>query len=259
MKIITGKQNTARRTMIYGVHGVGKSTIAAQAPNCLLMNLEDGLSDIDCSRTDVIKDFETLMTSLLWLAENDHDFENVAIDTVDWLETLIHKSVAEAASKDSIADIGYGAGYKQALTYWDRVIFALDWLRREKSIGVILLAHADIKRFDSPESDSYDRYQPALHPLASSLVQEWCDEVLFASYEIHTRSEDQGFNKKRTIAVDGSRRYLRTQETAAVIAKNRLSMPPEIGFGWAEYASYFSGKPGNIEGVVVDGSSKAIQ
>jgi hypothetical protein len=45
-----------------------------------------------------------------------------------------------------------------------------------------------------------------------------------------------------------------------VLAKNRLNMPPEIPFprhgGWAEYAKYFP-KPGNIAGVVKDGSSKA--
>ena len=74
------------------------------------------------------------------------------------------------------------------------------------------------------------------------------------------RKEDQGFNKTRNIAIDGGERYLRTTETAAVLAKNRLSMPPEIPFprggGWAEYARYFP-KPGNIDGVVKDGSSKA--
>jgi len=161
--------------------------------------------------------------------------------------------VALKASKDNIADIGYGAGYKQALSFWDRVLFALDWLRSERGMGIILLAHADIKRFESPEQDSYDRYQPALHPLASALIQEWCDEVLFASYRVFTRQEDQGFNKKRTISVSDGERYVRTQETAAVQAKSRLAMPPEIPFDWDSYAKCFTG---NVDGIVVNGSSK---
>jgi len=253
MKITKGKKKIARRTMLYGVHGVGKSTWASKAPDVLFLNIEDGLNDIDCSRSDLIKDFDRVMDALRWLAEEKHNFRFVAIDSVDWLEKLIHKAVAGAAEKKSIADIGYGAGYKQALSYWDRVTFALDWLRTERGIGVILLAHADIKRFESPEQDSYDRYQPALHPLASSLIQEWCDEVMFASYRVFTRKEDQGFNKERTVAIGDGERYVRTQETAAVQAKSRLEMPKEIPFDWASYEEYFTG---NVDGVVSNGSSK---
>jgi hypothetical protein len=69
--------------------------------------------------------------------------------------------------------------------------------------------------------------------------QEWSDEVLFASYRVFVRKEDQGFNKERTIAVDGNERYVRTQESAAVLAKNRLSMPAEIEFNWLAYQTHF--------------------
>lgn len=260
MNIHKGKKNKPRRTMLYGVHGVGKSTFAAQAPNTIFLNLEDGLNDIDCASTDCLKDFDRVMDSLRWLGNGKHEFQNVAIDTIDWLEQLIHKEVAKSASKTSIADIGYGAGYKQALAYWDRVTFALDWLRSECNMGVILLAHSEVKRFESPEAESYDRYRPALHDLASSTLQEWCDEVMFASYRVFVRKEDQGFNKERAIAVGDGERYLRTQETAAVMAKNRLSLPPEISFEWSAYAEHFNvaaPPAGNIAGIVVNGSSKA--
>lgn len=262
MKITTGKQPKPRRTMLYGVHGIGKSTWAAQAPQCLFLNLEDGLSDIECSRSEVIISFDQLLDCLRWLNEEKHDFLNIAVDTADWLERLIHKTVAHAASKDSIADIGYGAGYKQALAYWDKVLFALDWLRAERGIGIILLAHCDVKRFEPPEQDGYDRYQPALHSLASAKIQEWCDEVLFVNYEVRVSKEDKGFNQTRTKAtrVEGAARQIQTQETAGVVAKNRLSLPLHIEFSWASYAQYFSSTPaGNIEGVVVDGSSKVRQ
>jgi hypothetical protein len=241
--------------MLYGVHGVGKSTWASQAPDCLMLNLEDGLNDIDCHRTEHLTTFDSVMDALRWLGNSKHDFRNIAIDSLDWLESLIHHDVAKAAGKSSIGEIGYGAGYKQAVAYWDKILFALDWLRSEKNIGIIVLAHCAIKRFESPEADSYDRYQPALHDLASSLWQEWCDEVLFASYRVFVRKEDQGFNKERAVAVGGTERYIRTQESAAVIAKNRLGMPEEIPFTWAAYAACFP-KPGNVSGVVVDGSSK---
>ena len=260
MEIHKGKKIQPRRTLLYGVHGVGKSEFASQAPGCVFLNLEDGLNDINCESSGVLSSFEQIMDALRWLAESDHGYQNVCIDSVDWLEMMIHKEVAHKAGKPSIADIGYGAGYKQALALWDRVLFALEWLRKEKGIGVILLAHADIKKFSSPEQDSYDRYQPALHDLGSALWREYVDECMFASYRVYTRKEDQGFNRERAVAIGDGERYLRTRESAAVMAKNRLSLPAELPFTWDAYAEHFAAVPNtnqNIEGVVVDGSSKA--
>lgn len=255
MQIKKGKQVLPRRVMLYGVHGVGKTTWAAQAPDCLIMNLEDGCNDVDCHHTERMLDFDSFNLGLSWLNNNKHSFKWLAIDTVDWLEKLIHTKVAKDAGKKSVSDIGYGAGYKQALTYWDDVLFRLNWLRTEHGMGIILLAHSDVKRFQSPEQDSYDRYSPALHDLASKLWQEWCDEVLFASYRVFTRKEEQGFNRERTIAVGDGERFIRTQETAAVLAKNRLQLPAELDFTWAAYAQHLPAT-GNIAGKVVNGSSK---
>lgn len=239
MKILSGKQKAPRKCLMYGTHGIGKSTWASQAPGCIILNLEDGLNNIDCQRTEHLTTLEGVNEALDWLIASKHDFFTVAIDSMDWLEGIIHQVVAKAANKESIADIGYGAGYKQSLTYWDRIMLRLDMLRSDRKMSVILLAHANVKRFESPDHDSYDRYQPALHDTASSMWQEWSDEVLFASYRVFVRKEDLGFNKERTIAVDANERYIRTQESAAVLAKNRLGMPAEIEFNWEAYQAHF--------------------
>lgn len=277
MKINRGKTpKPGRRIMLYGVHGVGKSTWAAQAPDTLFLNVEDGLDDIDCAKTEQIKTVGDLMAALKYLALGEEKFRWLAIDTLDHLEQFIWKDVAEEAGKPSIGDIGYGAGYKRALAMWGEIQTALDYLRNRMGMGTIALAHADIKRFESPEQDSYDRYRPALHDTASALWQEWSDEVLFASYRVYTKKEDLGFNKERAIAVGQGERYLRTTETAAVVAKNRLGLPPELDFTWNAYAQYLPGAQpvqqapqaeayqppgtpaeGNINGIVKDGSSKS--
>ena len=239
MKVLSGKQKAPRKCMLYGTHGIGKSTWAAQAPGAIFLNLEDGLNDIDCNRTEHITKFEGVIESLIWIGTQKHDFYTLVIDSMDWLESLIHHEVTTKAQKESIADIGYGAGYKQALRYWDRVMMNLEHIREHRKMMIILLAHANVKRFESPDQDSFDRYQPALHDSASSMWQEWCDEVLFASYRVFVRKEDQGFNKERTIGLGGTERYIRTQESAAVIAKNRLALPEELEFTWDAYVSHF--------------------
>ena len=247
MKRLKGKLPKPRRTLLYGVHGIGKPTWATQAPNCLLLNIEDGVGDIDCAKTEHLTTLDQINEALLWLANEKHDFEHVAIDSADWLEGLIHSEIAKKAGKDSIADIGYGAGYKQALAVWDKILFKLDWLRTDRKMGIILLAHCAIKKHQDPEQESYDRYQPALHDLASAMLQEWSDEVLFASYRVYLKKEDQGFGKTRSLAMGGTERYIRTQETAACLAKNRLEgMPPEIEFLWSEYAQWFAVNPVSV-------------
>lgn len=239
MKIFTGKVKAPRKCMLYGTHGIGKSTWAAEAPGVVFLNLEDGLNNIDCSRSDHITSLEGVLEFLNWLIAAEHQFYTLAIDSMDWLESIIHAVVAEKANKAHIADIGYGAGYKQALGIWDRIMMLLEMLRAERRMGIVLLAHASVKRFESPDQDSYDRYQPALHDSASAMWQEWSDEVLFASYRVYIRKEDLGFDKERAIPVDGNERFLRTQESPAVLAKNRLHMPPEIEFSWGAYQACF--------------------
>ena len=260
MKIVRGKKVQPRRVLLYGTHGIGKSSWAAQAPDVLFLNLEDGLNDIDAAKTEHLGSLELVVRALTYLNQEQHDFKWLAIDTVDWLEALIHHEVARKAGKATIGDIAFGAGYKSAQADWDKLLTLLDWLRTEKGIGIILLAHAAIKKFADPMGDSYDRYQPALHETAAATLQEWADEVLFATYRVHTRKQDEGFGKERIIAGGSGERLLRCTETPAALAKNRLALPDTIEFSWQAYANYFpqqtAAPAGNIAGVVVDGSSK---
>jgi hypothetical protein len=263
VKITRGKKIVPRRVLLYGTHGIGKSSWAAQAPDVLFLNLEDGLNDIDVAKTEHLIRLEQVMEALTFLATQKHDFRWVAIDSVDWLEGLIHAEVAREAGKATIGDIGYGAGYKSAMAYWDKILTMLDWLRTEaeRKLGVILLAHTAVKKYTDPMTDSYDRYQPALHETAAATLQEWCDEVLFASYRVHTRKQDEGFGKERIIAGGSGERLIRCTETPGALAKNRLTMPETIDFSWAAYAQYFTqaAPAENIGGIVVDGSSKKTE
>jgi hypothetical protein len=260
VKITRGKKIMPRRVLLYGTHGIGKSSWAAQAPDVLFLNLEDGLNDIDAAKSEHLTALSSVLESLTWLASQKHGFKWVAIDSVDWLEALIHHEVAREAGKATIGDIGYGAGYKSAVAYWDKILTMLDWLRSECGLGIILLAHTQIKKYTDPMTDSYDRYQPALHETAAATLQEWCDEVLFACYRVHTRKQDEGFGKERVIAGGSGERLIRCTETPGALAKNRLSLPETIDFNWTAYAAHFAQPTsGNIGGIVVDGSSKKTE
>ncbi len=115
---------------------------------------------------------------------------------------------------------------------------ALGVYRYERGMMVVLIAHAKIERFENPETDPYDRYSPRLNKHASALVQEWCDEVLFASYKVHTKQTDEGFDKTRTRGIGTGDRILRTTERPAHMAKNRLNLPEEMPLDFRVYAEH---------------------
>ena len=262
MKIVKGVVRHPRRVLLYGVHGCGKSTWASEAPSPLFVDIEGGLSDIDCERTPVLGTMSEINDALTFVLTGDHQYRTLVIDTVDWLEAIIHRQVAISAQVKSITDIGYGKGYGAAVPIWHWVMSQLDAIRAQRKMGVILLSHAKIQPYQSPTSDSYDRFEPDLHKSSSSVLQEWCDEVLFADYRIYTKQHDEGFNRKRTTAIGGKERFLTTCESATCLPKNRASLPAELPMAWSAYAAalqeHYAAKPaaGNIEGIVTDGHSK---
>lgn len=272
MKIIKGITPAPRRVLLYGEHGVGKGTWASKSPGAFFLDIEGGLNDIDCERTERLGSARAVSEALTWLLHGDHDYKTCVVDTVDWLEQLIHKQIVSDENNPkikSVADIGYGKGYARAIPIWSWFLSQLEELRTQKKMAVILLSHAKIERYESPESESYDRYSPDLHKSSSSMIQEWCDEVLFASTRVYTKKQDEGFNRSRNVAVGGKERYIRTSESAASIAKNRLNLPPELPLEWSAYMDaikcyYATAKPAtvketksaDISGIIVDGSSK---
>lgn len=284
MRILSGPAPKPRRILLYGQHGVGKSTFASQAPGAIFLNVEDGLGDIDCHRTDKLNSYADVISTISWLAGNDHPYKTVVVDTLDWLEGFIFQAVAAEKSKSEIEDIGYGKGYKFAAKKWHFLLKGFEYLRDAKGMTTIFLAHAKIEKFDNPEGERYDRYEPDLNEIGSSIVQEWCDEVLFASFRVTIVTEDNGFNRTRGRAIGGKERFIRTNESAAAIAKNRLRLPDELEFSWAHLAQYLpqprpvaqpaaaapapapvaavapppepAGLGVDIGGLVVDGSSK---
>lgn len=254
MKIIQGKQQKPRKLLIYGPHGVGKSTLASGAPRPVFLDVEDGLNDLDVAKTERLTTALDVHGSLVWLGGNEHPYQSVVIDSLDWLERLIWARVAQREEKESIEEIPYGRGYKFALKIWDTMLQSLGSLMTSKQMHVVLLAHAKVAKFSPPDADSYDRYEPALHDLANRLIQEWCDEVLFLNTRIMTRSTDEGFGQKRKIAIGGKDRVIKTSESASVIAKSRCDLPEEMDCEtfWQTYL----GSKQNIKGVVTEGSSK---
>lgn len=171
------------------------------------------------------------MAALAELASQEHDFETVVVDSLDWLERLIWQEVCTAENVSNIEKIGFQKGYTYALNFWRKFLDALDVLRRHRGMAVILIAHTKIEKFQTPEDSAFDRFTPRLHKLAASVVMEWCDEVFFATYSTTT-------DPKKVKNITSPERVMRTCEGPTHVAKNRLGMPYELPLEWAAYDYY---------------------
>lgn len=240
-QIHIGKRSTPPRILLYGTEGIGKSTFAAQAPNPIFISTEDGLDEINCASFPLARKFTDVETYLSALAIEPHDYQTVVIDSCDWLEQLIWDDLCQIAHVSTIekVDGGYGKGYTAALGYWRQFCDALESLRTQRNMAVILIAHAKVERFEDPESSAYDRYAPRLHKHATALLTEWSDAVLFATRKFRTESEEVGFGRERTIAVglgkDGGERIIRTVGGPSCVAKNRYNLPYEMALSWEAF------------------------
>lgn len=245
-KVRRGKQpSRPRRVLLYGVHGIGKTTWSAQWPKPIIVPTEDGVGDVECDSLPVCKSVTDAWLAVQELAGiAEHEYETIVIDSADWLERLIWRDLCAKAGKESIADFGYGKGYVDAARQFERFLVKLDEARNSDSrpCHIVFLAHSQIVKYESPDGASYDRFAPKLHRETSGLLQEWADEVLFAQYEVVVTKSDEGFGRKRTVPLGNARRVVRTQEAPAYLAKNRLGLPETIGLDFSELAPFLANK-----------------
>jgi hypothetical protein len=232
-KVTSGIQKRPYYLLMHGLPGIGKSSFAAEAPKPIFLCAEKGTNHLNVSRLE-LSSFAEFKAAIKELAETNHDFKTVVIDTVDHVEPLIFKEVLKdkGGGKTSIEDIGYAKGYIFALEYWQQLIHELEALRDSKGMNVILLAHTEVKAFNDPQlTEAYDRYQVKLHHKAAGLIIDRVEGVLFANYKAFLHKADGGKSK----ALGDGSRVIYTEHRPSFVAKNRHDLPFELPLSWADF------------------------
>jgi len=248
-----GRIKTPQRILLYGVEGIGKSTFASQAPAPIFIGSEEGTNELDVERLEEATSWDAAVDQLHYLGSEPHNWNTVVLDTVDVLEILIHAKICKESGKKSIGDFDYGRGYVAALNEFHLLTNLLDHLRKAKGMGVILLGHARVRRFDNPEGDDYDRYKLTLHEGASDFLRGWSDMVLFANYETFVSAEND-----RAKAFSSGARVLYTEWRAAFDAKNRHGLPFKLPLSWDAFAAAMAA-PRDVAGLLEDIECKISQ
>lgn len=238
-----GQLRTALRHLFYGVEGVGKSSLAADAPAPIFLDVEGGADNLDVARYPfrvdahgnvepnghVPRNYDDVTAAIEDLIANPgHGFGSVVIDTVDALEALVHRHLCEKTGRSGIEDFGYGKGYKAAVEELRRFLARLDVLRAS-GVRIILLGHSAVTTFKNPEGEDFDRYQLHVHRDFGGQIKEWCDVVGFIRFDGGAaKLAGDAAMAKRARGWSSGKRIIHLAREAAWDAKCRLSLPAEL-------------------------------
>lgn len=234
MNITRGKIQSAKKVVIYGAEGIGKSTFAAQFPEPLFIDTEGSTKELDVARFDKPTSWAMLLGQIDYVIANK-PCKTLVIDTVDWAESQCLESVCAAHGKKGIEDFGYGNGYVYEKEEFGKFLNKLNDVINS-GINVVLTAHAIMRKFEQPdEIGSYDRWELKLGKkttnLISPLVKEWSDMLLFANYKTLSVAVDKDGKKHKA---QGGKRVMFTSHHPCWDAKNRYGLAEELPFEYEQ-------------------------
>lgn len=215
MKIIAEKTPLAPKFMVYSSAGVGKTTLASNLKNSLIIDIEGGANFLDTPRTPQVTSLEEFYSIMveLWKAP-EREFDYIVIDTVDWLVRLIVEQVA-GINKQNLTETlnrsngGYGNG-KQILENHVRTkLLPMLVAMEKKGYGICLLAHSNQVDMIDGEGTAIRQITPKIDINTMNAFVEWCDSVFYL---------------KRGMSGE---RKLQFESDDIALAKNRLGLTGE--------------------------------
>ena len=121
--------------LLYGAPKVGKTTMLSKLDNCLIIDTEQGANMLE-GYIEAINSREELV-NLLKEATEGHEFDYVAIDTIDKIADWAEQSVCEEEGVSAIQDLAFGKGFALAR---NKVLNTVKYLRQLFPY-VILIGH----------------------------------------------------------------------------------------------------------------------
>lgn len=212
MNIIKGKTKPkGLRVVIYGVHGIGKTTLAAKLPRTVFLDFEDGTHGLAVDKlasADLPKSYDGMKGLIAELKRNRQGYERLVIDTDDKFEQNLATELArEKKVEDIFAVNDYGRTMAVHKSGMASVLDALSELAKS-GMDVIVLAHETSRKVEPLENrettGTYDHHELKLSKTVSPLFMEWADAVIFCAYKTFLVSGEKKSDKAH---VEGGKRW----------------------------------------------------
>ena len=207
------KPNLADLTVLtYGATKIGKSTWCSHAESALFLSTEPGLNSLEVFQIPV-RSWEELLTACGEIAEGNHGFKTVILDTVDNAYKMCAEHVCRKFKVEHESDLGFGKGYALTNNEFQRVLNKLAFM----PCGLYLISHSQEIEIET-RTGKYTKTVPTLPEKARKIVLGLVDMVLYCDIET-------------TAGPDGkmvTRRVMRTKPNLNYEAGDRTGRLPEV-------------------------------
>lgn len=230
-RVQTGVIERPISLMVHGGPGVGKSTFAAGAPDPFFIDTDNRTAHLDVRRINPTS-WEDILEVFRLAAKGELKCSTLVVDTLDHAEMLMHRDLCKTHSVPTIEEVGggYGKGYVVALGEWRRFGVAMDAIRA-RGIGLILLAHSQVKLFQNPSGENYERFELKLDKRAHNFLRERVDGVGYAAFDTQIVKTKDGKAKAKS----SGRATLNFAPSAACETKRFSKFPETCALDWAAF------------------------
>lgn len=238
MEIKKGLIAGAKKVVLYGPEGIGKSTFASKFPDPVFIDTEGSTNALDVARFD--EDFSD-WSKILEAADfalNNPEMKTLVVDSIDWAEQACINFLNKKHGTDNILTMDYGKGSLFVVAEFEKLLTKLSAIIG-KGINVLLVAHAVMRKQELPdEMGAFDRWELKLQSKqVKAMVKEWADMVLFANYKTVVIEDAKSHSKK----AQGGKRVMYTTHHPAWDAKNRHGLDECIDFDYSAIKSIIEG------------------
>lgn len=198
--------------LTYGATKIGKSTFCSNAEGALFLSTEPGLNSLEVFQTP-IRSWDEMLAACAEIAEGNHPFKTVIVDTIDNAYRMCAEHVCRKARIEHESDLGYGKGYALINNEFQRVLNKLAFMQ----YGLFLISHSQNVEIET-RTGKYTKTVPTLPEKARKIVLGLVDMILFCDIETIPGSDG------RTVA----RRVIRTKPSLYYEAGDRTGRLPEV-------------------------------
>lgn len=169
-------------TYIYGTAKIGKTSLAAQAPNCLLLATERGYNAIPGIYAQDITSWSDMRKVYMDLKKPavKERFSVLIVDTIDLAAKYCTKYVCNNNGIFDLSELEYGKGYAAMRSEFEDVFNSL----AQMGYAVIFISHAQDKVFKRPDGTEYNKIAPSLSPdKVNAIIENMADLYGYAHIE----------------------------------------------------------------------------
>lgn len=262
-QVVSGGQSTeGHKIIISSMEGIGKTTLACQAPNSLLVPLENGYKSITTARLPNTlqqwNEVESFLKEFTLAAQRGLVKKGTSLvwDSVTALERIINaetlyrdeeknkRALGKAHSMET-SHGGYGKAYAISRDLFGVWLDYNSQLAQYASVNIIVTCHAFVTRVMDPSAGEYDTFDLLLHSPKNNktygnreYLTQWADLIGFLHKPMYvSKNKDEKISR----GVDANQgRVFEVERSPAWVAKNRYDLTTAIQIpkndGWNHIA-----------------------